>query len=75
MRVEELKVEEKGEILVVLTARGKVIRRISVGLSLMCNANHAGNLVMWKGYVRTRMISRSSHKTNSVMGRVNCDIF
>ena len=46
MRAKEGKVVAKRDILHVLTARGKVIQRIFVGIGQVCNTDHASNLVM-----------------------------
>ena len=46
MRTKEGKVVAKRDILHVLTAIGRVIQRIFVGIGQVCNADHASNLVM-----------------------------
>ena len=46
MRTKEGKVVAKRDILQVLTAIGRVIQRIFVGIGQVCNADHASNLVM-----------------------------
>lgn len=46
MGAKEVKMEARGEILHVLTARGMIIQRNIVGLGQMCNAGHASNLVI-----------------------------
>ena len=46
MRTKEGKVVAKRYILYVLTAKGRVIQRIFVGIGQVCNADHASNLVM-----------------------------
>ena len=46
MRTKEGKVVAKRDIIHVLTAIGRVIQRIFVGIGQVCNADHASNLVM-----------------------------